>query len=401
MQITSSARTDVGQVRFTNEDSFYRDDEYCIFAVADGVGGSRGGDTASRLFCDVLRERREDFHGALSKASEGSDQRQKVLSLLEGTFQEASERIYRLSEKQPELRGMATTGVILVIGPSGAALGHVGDSRAYLVRSQDIRPLTVDHTLAQEMLAQGLIEVSELESFPHKNVLARAVGQLPTVRVDTTWLDVSGGDSFLLCTDGLYGKLTTEELQEYVDQEDLQTAVTIANDRGGEDNITGVVVRIGQDESPRRALDTQSKILCIQSMFLFRYLNYQELLRILKIVYEEHYERGKPIFKEGEVGDALYMVFAGTVDVRKGSYHLTTIGPGGHFGELAFMDGHPRSATVVATEPTTVLTVRRDEFRDLTRTDPAVASKLLWCFVLNLSGRLRDLSANYVRARET
>jgi CRP-like cAMP-binding protein len=136
-------------------------------------------------------------------------------------------------------------------------------------------------------------------------------------------------------------------------------------------------------------------------MFLFRYLSYQELLRILKIVYEEHYERGKPIFKEGELGDALYLVFAGSVDIRKGSYHLTTIGPGGHFGELAFMDGNPRSATVVATEPTTVLTVRRDEFRDLTRTDPEIASKLLWCFVLNLSGRLRDLSSDYVRARET
>ena len=118
----------------------------------------------------------------------------------------------------------------------------------------------------------------------------------------------------------------------------------------------------------------------------------------MKVVYEAHYETGAPVFVEGDAGDMLYLVFTGSVDVSKNGHHLATISAGEHFGELAFIDGEPRSAAVNAREPTTLLTINRDDFRNLTQTDPVVASKLLWCFVVHMSVRLRDLSHSYVKA---
>ncbi|MFT7625851.1 MAG: hypothetical protein ACI9WU_005042, partial [Myxococcota bacterium] len=227
----------------------------------------------------------------------------------------------------------------------------------------------------------------------------RAVGQLPTVRVDTAWLDIASGDSVLLCSDGLYSS-TEHDMHVRLADGGLDQVIGEANKRDGSDNITGVLVSVNRGDDSVDVVNTQSKLACIQNLVLFRYLNEQEMVRVLKIVYDEHFERGQPVFRESEPGDKLYMVFAGSVDVRKGDHHLTTVGTGGHFGELAFMDGHPRSATVVATSPTTLLSIKRDDFRSLTRKEPVIASKLLWCFVLNMAGRLRDLSSSYVRAKE-
>lgn len=398
MRIKSVGATEVGRTRFNNEDSFFRDDEAGVYAVADGVGGSRAGERASALLCEVLREHRDDFKGALNRSASDSERRQELLKLVERVFQVASDRIYREAERDPKCRGMATTGVILAVGPAGAVLGHVGDSRAYLLRGGACKRMTVDHTLAQEMLNQGLITEQELETFPHRNVLARAVGQLPTVRVDTAWLDIAGGDSVLLCSDGMYTS-TDRDVHELIEERGLEGAVAVANERDGQDNITGVLVKVESDPE-KEVVDTQSKLLCIQNLFLFRYLTEAEMIRVLKIVYDEFFERGQPVFTEGDPGEKLYLVFSGSVDVRKGEHHLTTIGDGGHFGELAFMDGHPRSASVVATQPTTLLSITRNDFRALTRTEPVIASKLLWCFVLNMAGRLRDLSSSYVRAKD-
>ena len=399
MELVASAKTDVGQRRYDNEDAYFMDQERGVFAVADGVGGANAGEIASQLLCDTVREFADRFHRAASRDGSVESVREELLSLMDTVYQTASERIYRLGEQESDKRGMATTGVILVVGRRGAVLGHVGDSRAYLVRSGNVERLTVDHTLVQEMISQGLMSDEDAASFPHKNVLARAVGQLPTVRVDIAWLDIRRDDSILLCSDGLYRYFRDSEIPTLLNG-GVDAAVTKANEAGGEDNITAVQVTLRQKsrEDDSQTLDTQSKILGIQNLFLFKYLNYQELVRVLKVVYENHYETGASIFTEGEPGEVLYLVFAGAVEVAKEGTKLTTVGPGEHFGELAFIDGAPRSATVTAKEPTTLLTISREDFRNLTQTDPVVASKLLWCFVTHMSVRLRDLSRSYVKA---
>ena len=406
MRLSSNALSDVGRVRKNNEDAFYSNDELGVYAVADGVGGSRAGEDASRIFCEVVEQHAAEFHEVLGSSGQDPGQlRSRVLGLMESVFQRATEAIYRMGERHRDKRGMSTTGIVLAVGKVGAVLGHVGDSRAFLMRNGREQRLTVDHTLAQEMLSQGLITQEELGTFPHRHVLARSVGQLPTVRVDTAWLDLGEGDRVLMCTDGLYGPYQRDdELCKMVTEAGLEAALNRANRKGGDDNLTGVVVHVSQTDAPEYddqvTVDTQAKLLCIQSLFLFRYLTPEETVRVLKIVFEESFKKDDNVFEEGTPGDRLYMVYSGKVDVMKGEHHLTSIGPGGHFGELAFMDGHPRSATVTARESTTMLTIKRDDFRSLTRTEPVIASKLLWCFVLNMSGRLRDLSQSYVTARK-
>lgn len=399
MRLIAAAKTDVGRRRFHNEDAFFLDSDRGVFAVADGVGGANAGEVASSVLCETVESYADRFQHAASRDGSVESIREGLLALMDEVYQAASARIYQMAEEHTEMRGMATTGVVLVVGRRGAVLGHVGDSRAYLVRSGSVERLTVDHTLVQEMITQGLLSAEDASSFPHQNVLARAVGQLPTVRVDIAWLDIRRDDSILLCSDGLHRYFQDKEIPELLVR-GVDFAVEKANDAGGEDNITAIEVTLQHKTQAQdsQVLDTQSKILGIQNLFLFKYLNYQELVRVLKIVYEAHYETGAAVFSEGEPGDVLFLVFAGSVSVAKEGTTLTSVGPGEHFGELAFIDGAPRSATVTAREPTTLLKINRDDFRNLTRTDPVVASKLLWCFVNHMSVRLRDLSRSYVKA---
>ena len=399
MRLHAVAKTDVGKRRYNNEDAYYMDSERGVFVVADGVGGASAGEVAARMLCETVEAFADRFRIAASRDGSVESVREELLGLVDEVYQTASERIYRMADDNGEMRGMATTGVLLVVGSRGAVLGHVGDSRAYLIRAGTVERLTVDHTLVQEMVSQGLLPPEDAGTFPHQNVLARAVGQLPTVRVDIAWLDIRNDDSLLLCSDGLHRYFEDDEIPALV-EDGVDTAVLKANERGGEDNITALGVTLNQpnDDEESQTLDTQSKILGIQNLFLFKYLNYQELVRVLKIVYEAHYETGAPIFVEGDPGDMLYLVFAGSVEVLKNEHRLATVSAGQHFGELAFIDGETRSATVKALEPTTILTINRDDFRNLTQTDPVVASKLLWCFVVHMSVRLRDLSQSYIKA---
>jgi protein phosphatase len=392
-----SAGTDVGRVRPTNQDSLFVDARCGVFAVADGVGGGRAGDVASHVFCEVVREHRSAFEPILNQPLQGTHTRQQAISVMQTIFNVAADRIYRLSESNAKYRGMSTTGVVFALGAGGAVLGHVGDSRAYLVQSDNVRRLTVDHTLAQELLQQGILAEADLDTFPHHNVLARAIGQFPTVRVDTLWLDILPGDNVLMCTDGLYRHLTTEDFHALVG-EGVDWAIEQSNARSGDDNLTGVLVRVPQAADRGDRLDTTDKARHLAQLSLFQHLNYQELLLALKSVYEVQFEPGDTVCRESQTAESLYVVVSGRVSVRKGDHELTTLGGGSIFGEIAFMDGGSRSADVVALEPTSMLTIQREDFLALTRAHPTIATKILWAFTLNLADRLRDLSCEYVQS---
>jgi len=401
MNVTSVAGSHRGRVLPANEDKYLCDDGARLYAVADGVGGSRGGDTAAQTFCDVVAEYSETFKKiGRQNLADHPELRRDVLQLVTQVFQTASERIYRLAEESPVLQGMATTGDLLLIGDTFAVLGHVGDGRGYLCRNGEVDRLTTDHTLAQEMVARGLLAEDEISTFAHRNVLARAIGQLPTVRVDTLWLDLADGDDVVLSTDGFYRYFAEKELPGTIDS-GIDSALRLGLERGGEDNLTvlKVHVRHGLDVQAE-SMDMKAKVVAFQKLFLFRYLNYQELVRVLKIVYERNYTSGQTVLTEGETGDEIFLVVRGKVAVFKGGHPLTTLSTGAQFGEVAFMDGKPRSATIEAVEESTLLCIRREDFRNLTRTDPVIATKLLWCFVLNMAGRLRGLSESLVNATE-
>ena len=242
--------SDTGRKRRRNEDNYVV--EPPLFAVADGVGGAQAGEVASKLAATVLRGGDADGPGGLER--------------LDALIQEANRRIFERASSDPSSSGMGTTVTVALVEGMTVAIGHVGDSRAYLVRGEHMEQLTEDHSLVNELVKSGRLSRDEAHLHPQRSVITRAVGTDTDVDVDAFTVEAEEGDVFLLCSDGLSDMVADEEILELVDQhrDDLERAVkalvAAANRRGGEDNITAVTFRIAAqaagDEHERPGEDT-------------------------------------------------------------------------------------------------------------------------------------------------
>lgn len=252
MRLLSVARTDVGRKRQINEDAFFRDDARGFYVVADGVGGHNKGEIASREAVDQLRSwvfgAARDLDRLVERIVMGDTECVwEVRRLLESGVKSACYMVYGMAELDPEKKGMSTTLSALLIRASYAFAVHVGDSRVYRVRKRNVLQLTEDHTLINYKVKHGMMTRAEAEKATGKNVITRAVGHKDYVQVDTADVDVSVGDRFLLCSDGLHGYFTDDrDVVELCGDGDLEecadAAIALANQRGGKDNITALVV---------------------------------------------------------------------------------------------------------------------------------------------------------------
>jgi protein phosphatase len=230
--------TDTGRKRRRNEDAYVLAPP--IFAVADGLGGAQAGEVASKLAATALED---TDHGQL-RGEEG------VAALI----QEANRRVYERSHEDPSVSGMGTTITVALVEDDGVAIGHVGDSRAYLIRDGRMQQLTEDHSLVNELMKSGKLSAAEAEAHPQRSVITRALGTDPDVDVDTYSFETQPGDLFLLCSDGLTSMVGEETILEVLERNrrDLDHAarelVKAANRGGGEDNITVVAFEIGGAE---------------------------------------------------------------------------------------------------------------------------------------------------------
>ena len=242
MILRAAASTDVGLRRKINEDRYALAADLGLYLVADGMGGHTAGQVASELAADAALQAIRALEGA--SASLAEKLRYAVAS--------ANRAIYSMARERPELAGMGTTFVSLLAGEGRAALAHVGDSRAYLVRADRIRQLTDDHSIVGELLRRHEISEDAAREHPHRHVLTRALGVRKAVEPDLAELTPLPGDFFVLCSDGLTNHVEDHEIAKAVTQEeDLQEAcerlVDLANGRGGEDNTTLVIVRCEKD----------------------------------------------------------------------------------------------------------------------------------------------------------
>src|SRR2546423_2074596 len=225
--------TDPGRTRRHNEDSYVI--EPPLFAIADGMGGAVAGEVASRLATSALKE-----SGAGARAE------QRIADLI----QEANRRVYDRSSTDPNTSGMGTTITIALVENGNVAFGHVGDSRAYLIRDGRMEQVTEDHSLVNELLKSGKLSPEEAESHPQRSVITRALGTDPDVDVDTFTIAAEAADVFLLCSAGLTDMVGESENLELVERnrDDIDAAlkalVRAANRGGGEDNITVVAFEI-------------------------------------------------------------------------------------------------------------------------------------------------------------
>lgn len=243
-----ASHTDTGRKRRHNEDAYVCTPP--IFAVADGVGGAQAGELASRLAAAALDTEYESL-------ADGSGE-QRVVSLI----QEANRRVYQRASEDDSASGMGTTMTVALAEDGRVVIGHVGDSRAYLVRDGALEQLTDDHSLVAELVRDGKISQEEAEIHPQRSVITRVLGTEPNVDVDSFTVEAREGDVFLLATDGLTSMVGDETIRDIVERHrgDLETAarelVRAANQGGGDDNITVVCFEIAEAAATHEASET-------------------------------------------------------------------------------------------------------------------------------------------------
>jgi serine/threonine protein phosphatase PrpC len=239
------AVTDVGRKREHNEDSFLCSDDLQLYAVADGMGGHLGGERASRMAAEILEREMTARLANGPRADLTGDAMARALS--ESTAA-ASRAIFESAQSEPNYTGMGTTLTGLCFHGGSATLCHVGDSRAYLFRDGRARQLTNDHSWVQEQVRAGLVSADDVLVSRFRNIITRSVGFEAGVSPDTQTLLVETGDCFLLCSDGLCNYCSPEDLAAVLSKnfygEAGSALVTMANERGGDDNITCVIVYV-------------------------------------------------------------------------------------------------------------------------------------------------------------
>jgi protein phosphatase len=229
-------KTDTGRQRTANEDSYFAGAP--VFAVADGMGGAQAGEVASRIAAGA-------FERALDAEAAPETQLRDIAN-------EANREIHDLAQKDSSRAGMGTTLTAAMVHDDEVSFGHVGDSRAYVLRDGELKRLTKDHSLVEELRRQGRLTEEQAEEHPQRSIITRALGPEPKVNVDTMTYPAKSGDVFLLCSDGLTTMVSDEEIRTILSEarslrQGVARLVDAANARGGRDNITAVAFRLAEE----------------------------------------------------------------------------------------------------------------------------------------------------------
>lgn len=242
-----ASKTDKGKIRVKNEDSLYIDvKDKRLLIIADGMGGHNAGEVASKIAVDTV----EQYLNTILH-SDYELKVERIKDILMDAISAANGEIYRQSLKEASLRGMGTTIIIVLIIDNKMHIGHVGDSRGYLIRDGHIEQITEDHTLVTELVKNGTITELEAMNHPKRNVITRALGTDISSKIDYIGKDLQKDDIIILCTDGLSDMIKNYEIKDIItDSPDLQSGcdelVDLANLKGGFDNITLIAARISE-----------------------------------------------------------------------------------------------------------------------------------------------------------
>jgi len=253
MLVNWGAATDTGTLRVQNEDSFLAQDG--MFVVADGMGGHNAGEVASAMAIKMLGDAQK---AGVTDANQLSE-----------VIKQINKAIFQASADQTDQRGMGTTLTALALTPSNrnsevsVSVANIGDSRTYLLRNGEFRQVSVDHSYVQELVSEGLITKEEARTHARRNIVTRALGIEPNVAVDTWTLPLINGDRYILCSDGLVDEVTDEAIEQCVKQpispqKLADQLVVIANQNGGRDNITVVVVDVVADGKSATSVSTNN-----------------------------------------------------------------------------------------------------------------------------------------------
>lgn len=398
--------TSVGKKREHNEDNFLVDDTLGLYAVADGMGGHAAGEVASRMAVDIVGEQIKAGEAVFRKLRKDPSHENKLAAqqLVEKAIQEACAQIHKEAQADRSKRGMGTTFDCVITAGNRIVLGHVGDSRVYLIRQGKVHRITEDHTMVEMAIKAGIGKKEDFENSDWAHSLTRAVGTQPSVQVDTLLLECQTGDRFLLCSDGLHGYFTDEETPSLLgglsSGTPLSQLIDLANDRGGKDNITGVLLTMhGDSNATMHTIPIDTKMGLLEKIPLFAFLNYKERSVILSIITTKTFPTGFEIIQEGTQGEDLFILMHGRVSVEKAGQRIGELASGAYFGEMGLVDNAPRSATVRVLETAECMVITRSNMMNTMRREQLMAVKLLWSFVQTLSERLRSANSGMIEAR--
>ncbi len=405
LEVRAVGLSDVGMCRERNEDSMVIDDELGLFVVADGMGGALAGDQASQLSVKTIHEMVRAQARLVKELAYAptSERRAAVAKLLEDAIVTASSRIFEEGQRTPAKRGMGTTTSCLVRAGQVAVIGHVGDSRIYLFRQGKLHRLTEDHTLVEAQIKAGVLKPEQAHLSPHLGILTRSVGSQAAVQVDTLVLDLLPADVLMLCSDGLYQYFEDSELEDAFRVGPIhhldQSFVKRANLKGGDDNISVVILQVASAESDEETQALITRIETVRKLALFSHLTYKEQMSVLGIARERSASPDDEIVSEGGNDTDLYLILSGKLRVEKTGIEIAELLPGRHFGEMSLLESRPRSATVRAVTQARMLVIAQPDMLALMRQDPIIAVKILWVLALGLSDRLRSTNLDLVDNR--
>ena len=235
--------SDIGLKRVTNQDAFYIEcinDDLAFAIVCDGMGGANGGDVASNMAVESIKNQlKKFFENNIQDVS-------SIKNLLQSSFYNANDLIYKKSIEDPELNGMGTTVIVSIIYKDNLCIAHIGDSRAYIIADNKIEQLTVDHSLVQQMIDTGEITKEEAMHHPNKNLITKALGICDNMPADYIQREIKAGDVLVVCTDGLSNYVSENEIYNCYENNDIRNLTDIlvsrAKDLGGNDNITVAIL---------------------------------------------------------------------------------------------------------------------------------------------------------------
>jgi PPM family protein phosphatase len=376
----SAAVSDRGE-RHDNQDAFLVEDELGLYAVADGVGGHQAGDVASTTAVQVLRDIvahwRHDDTGL----------REKPWAVLHRAIESACATVHQKATESPNLAGMSTTVTAVLIDGDEVVMGHVGDSRLYLLREGTLEQISTDHTLAAELYRGGVIAREHVERHPHAHVLTRNVGTQPSVEVETLLLEIHPGDLLLLCSDGLNPALhPPERVVDLLDStSDLAGAlgqlVERAKAAGSRDNITAVAWR--RDGSGGSL--TRPVVDMLRSVPVFTHLRLADLAHVAAAMTPRWYDADQIVLHRGDRNGALHVVLDGRLRWELPSGHFAYLERGSGIGTTTLVAARSSPGQLVAEHKTRVLVLGCEAFRNLCKLRPRLGVQLLTALADELS----------------
>lgn len=376
----SAAVSDVGG-RHDNQDSLLLEDELGLYAVADGVGGHQAGDVASAAAVQVLRDIVAQWR------HDGTGMRERPYMVLHRAIESACATIHRSATQDSKLAGMSTTLTAVLVDGDQVVMGHVGDSRLYLLREGTLEQISSDHTLAAELYRSGVIAREHVERHPHAHVLTRSVGSQPSVKPETLLLEIHPGDLLLLCSDGLNPALhPPEHVVDLLDStSDLAGAlgqlVERAKAAGSRDNITAIAWR--RDGSggslTRPVVDT------LRSVPLLAHLPLADLARVAAAMTPRSYDAGQVVLHQGERSGGLHVVLQGRLRWEVSPGHHAVLEPGSGIGTTTLVAPRKCPGTLTAEGKCRVLVLECEAFRDLCKLRPRLGVQLLTALAHELS----------------